>query len=168
MQIISLDPTDSTASSPSKVLGSFSTRSGLVLDLFPYARAPKIPRSYSMSIFFSACFSESMYSAFFGLLIFAAQTPFMTDGLACGSSINCIKDSRCRIRMPSNCVLETPRMLSFESPVSLFHLRSNLALSLSPSSFTLAPSPIEPASSLGCVRFTLTLGLIFMLTFSPT
>jgi hypothetical protein len=70
--------------------------------------------------------------------------------------------------MPSDCVLETPHVLSFESPVSLFRLCSNLALSLSPLSFILAPSPIEPASSLGRAHFTLTLGLVFVLAFSPT
>jgi hypothetical protein len=59
------------------------------------------------------------------------------------------------------------RVLSLKSPISLSP-SFDLALSLSPSSFALAPSPIEPASSLGHARFTLTLGLVFVLAFSPT
>jgi hypothetical protein len=104
--------------------------SGLILDSFrtcsrfvPLCKGSKNPSIVlHVDLLFSMFFRINVFR-FFGLLIFAAQTPIMTDGLACDSSINCIKDSRCRIRMPSDCVLETPRVLSFESPVSLFHLR---------------------------------------------
>jgi hypothetical protein len=65
------------------------------------------------------------------------------------------------------CSRKTPRVLSFEPPVSLSPL-SDLVLLLSPLSSSLAHSPIEPASSFGCVCSTLTLGLVLVFAFSLT
>jgi hypothetical protein len=79
MQITLLNPTDSTASSPSKSLNSFR----LVLAHSQLVLLCKSPKTCPIVLHVDPCllshFSKHIVSYVFGLLILAAQTPVIID-----------------------------------------------------------------------------------------